>query len=436
MRFLAHQFDRVAVLILLIITEGVFWPPDAYFSAATGQLPRGSDPYSIAFNAALIAFLALAYFVRSKETLPVLRSAWPILPLLTLAYLSALWSVAPDIVLVRATKVAATALFGVYLIGRSDMAGFVALFVKASLAAVAASLLISVFSPDLALSTNPDYTTAWRGAFTDKNELGLVAALGELFAIYAFSNRYGSRWLSGIAVPANLLLLYRSDSITSVILLPIGLYVGLLGSAFRRRNRAGLAAAFGLLLLGVIGAAVLAGEADQVAAELGRNLTLTNRTRIWELVIPYIARRPWLGYGLETFWLPQGVEANQVWAMLQWQAPHAHNVWFEMCLSLGLIGAAFAAFLWVSAFWRAVRLLFGPPAPDVPFCLVLLVAIFVQNLVEYTFFRGDEIAWALFAATFAHLGRTAAARRRPRMPFAAASGPRFPVAAPAYPAAR
>jgi exopolysaccharide production protein ExoQ len=137
------------------------------------------------------------------------------------------------------------------------------------------------------------------------------------------------------------------------------------------------------------------------------------------VILPYIARRPWFGYGLESFWLPQGVEANQVWAILQWQTPHSHNLWLELCLSLGLVGAALAALLWTSALWRVVRLLFGAPAPDVVFSLVLLVAIFCDNLVEYAFFRGNDILWLLFAAIFVHLGREVAARRRSAAPIAA-----------------
>jgi O-antigen ligase len=418
MKILARHFDQLAVFILLIISEGVFWPPEAYFSGAPDQLPT-SDPYSTAFSAALFGFLAVACLLRADTVGPLLRTAWPMLPLLVLAYLSAYWSPVPDVVLVRATKIAATALFGIYLLGRGDMADFVALFVKVNLVAVAASFLVAAIDPSLALSTNAEYLNAWRGAFTDKNELGMITALGTLFAIYAFRNRYGSRWLSGVAIPTNLLLLALSDSRTPLLLFLVCLYVAFFAGALRRRSGAGMAAAFAIGVLGLVGAAVSFGFYDQLLAALGRNPTLSNRTRIWEVILPYIARRPWFGYGLESFWLPQGVEANQVWAILQWQTPHSHNLWLELCLSLGLVGAALAALLWTSALWRVVRLLFGAPAPDVVFSLVLLVAIFCDNLVEYAFFRGNDILWLLFAAIFVHLGREVAARRRSAAPIAA-----------------
>jgi O-antigen ligase len=434
MKLLAHHLDRLAVFIFLIIAEGVFWPPEAYFSGTPNQLPT-SDPYSTTFNAVLISFLAVACLARAQAVGTVLRSAWPILPLLALAYLSALWSIAPEVVVIRATKIAATALFGIYLIGRGDMGSLISLFVKVNLVAVGASFLVAVVVPGLAHSTDPNYAHAWRGAFTDKNDLGMTAALGTLFASYAFRSRCGSRWLSGVAIPGNLLLLYLSDSRTPLLLFLGCLYVAVLASTLRRRSGAGLAAAFAIGVLGLIAAAFTLGFYDQILAALGRNSTLSNRTRIWEVILPYIARRPWLGYGLETFWLPQGVESNEVWTILQWKTPHSHNLWLEMCLSLGLIGAALAALLWVNAFWRAVRLLFGAPAPDVVFSLVVLVAIFGDNLTEWAFFRGDDIQWLLFAAAFVYLGREAMSRRRSSTPIAA-TGRGLPAAAAVLRAAR
>lgn len=419
MKVLAHRVEQLAVLVLLILAEGVFWPPDQYLGSNQADL-FAKDPYNTGLYAALIAFLAMACSGRAGAILRLLRSAWPLLPLLALAYLSAFWSSAPDVVVVHATKVAAMALFGIYLLGRSDMPGLVALFVKASLVAAAASFLVAAIAPGLELSTDVSYPHAWRGAFTNKNELGISAALGIVFAVHAFGNRYGPRLLSGIAIPANVVLLYLSDSITSQLMLPAALYVALLGSAFRRHSGAGLVAGFGLAVLGLAGAAIAAGAFDQLLAMLGRNPTLTGRTRIWESVMPFIAQRPWLGYGFDTFWRPHGVEANQVWGVIEWQAPSAHNSWLEMALDLGLIGCGLAAFAWLAAFWRGARLLFASRGGHAVFGLVLLAATLVDNLTEYTFFTFP--LWALFAAVLAHFGQELLAGRT------AAPKPRIAIA--------
>jgi exopolysaccharide production protein ExoQ len=326
MKFVLSHLERIAVFALLVIATGVFWTPSTYFAGDRAQL-WANDPYSTVFNAVLIAFLAVACLARADAVLPLLRAAWPIAPLLALAYLSAYWSQFPDVVLLHTTKIAAMALFGIYLIARGGVGDLVALFVKVSLVAAAASVAIFIVAPALAFSTNLGYETAWRGAFTDKNELGMVAALGGLFAAYAFRNRYGSRLLSGIAIPINLLLLYLSESRTPLVLLLTGIYVGIVARAFRRHTGMGLVTGFLLTVLGVVGTALSVAFLGDLLAALGRNPTLSDRTQIWGTVIPFIEQRPWLGYGLDSFWLPEGHEANIVWAVLNWKAPSAHNLW-------------------------------------------------------------------------------------------------------------
>lgn len=428
MKVLAYHLDQILVFALLIITVGICWPPTAYFDPTASALPV-SDPYSTVFNAVLIGFLVVACFVRGEAMGPLLRSAWPALPLVALAFLSAFWSSAPDIVLTRAIKIVATAIFGLYLIARGDMPGLIALFVKATLVAAGASFIIAFTSPKLVLASNSEYVNAWRGAFTDKNELGIVAALGFLAAAYAFRYRYGSRFLSGLAVPANLILLWLSDSITATLIVPMSFYLFALGGSLRRRNSAGMFAVFGLVVLGLVAIVVAVSMYSDILVAVGRNATLSNRTRIWQVVIPYIEQRPWLGYGLESFWLPDSLGANQIWQILQWQTPHSHNMWLEMCLSLGLIGAFFCAFLWFNAVWRAAIVLIRGQTSDAAFALVLLASVFVANLTEFDFFRGDDIQWMLFAAAAGYLGR--AALRRPVASAAAIGAPRQPLPVPA-----
>jgi len=106
-----------------------------------------------------------------------------------------------------------------------------------------------------------------------------------------------------------------------------------------------------------------------------------------------------------------------------------------MCLSLGLIGAFFCALLWFNAFWRATVVLIRGETPDAAFALVMLTGIFVANLTEFDFFRGDDIQWLLFSAAFGYLGR-AAIRQRSTAASVSARERRLPVAAPAYRAAQ
>lgn len=431
MNVMARHAEQAAVFVLLLILEGVFWTPSTYFG---GPHPNvwANDPYSTAFNIALIGFLAVAFVLRAGMVLPVLRLAWPMLPLLVLAYASFAWSALPSIALVHAVKVTLVTLFGIYLLARGEMANVIALFVKANFAAaVLCFVVFAVARPLVYSATVPLIEHAWRGVFSDKNGLGINAAIGIIFAVYAFRPRYGSRVVSGLAVPANLLLLYLSQSRTSLVLVLVAFYVALTAGTLRRRSGFGLVLGFGLVVLGLAGAALALGFAGDLLAALGRDPSLSQRTRIWATALPFVAHRPWFGYGFGNFWLPQSQQANIVWGVLNWKAPSAHNGWLQLALDLGVVGCFLAAFVWLAAFGRGLRLLFVPAAREVAFAWVLLTALFVENLTEYAFFNEGWV-WALFCAVFVHLGRELQVRRAGARaaPASAMALPAFPLAVP------
>lgn len=149
---------------------------------------------------------------------------------------------------------------------------------------------------------------------------------------------------------------------------------------------------------------------------LGRSPTLTGRSSIWDTVVGYIDRRPWLGYGYGAFWRNEAVEARTIWGTFHWTAPHAHNAWLEIGLALGIVEMAGITLLWLAAFYRAGRALPRalPRARHAVFCSALLVAMLVVSLTEYEFFRPDTFLWVLFTVAFVHLGRAPLAYPGPR----------------------
>ena len=124
-----------------------------------------------------------------------------------------------------------------------------------------------------------------------------------------------------------------------------------------------------------------------------------------------IAQRPWLGYGFGAFWRPGEVEARTMWQMLHWIVPHAHNLWLEVGLGLGIVGMTGITLVWLAAFYRGIRVLTAPGARHAVFCLAMLTAILVENLTEYEFLKAGSLYWVLFVAAFTYLGREALAAR-------------------------
>ena len=424
MKFIATRLEVLLSLAFLWITAGIFWPPLSYFKIGETVRLDAADPTNTMAYALFGAFLVLVAIVRRAEMLRGLRSAWPVFGLVARAYLSAVWSAAPDLVLRRATTLAITTLFAVYLVLRFDLDRLIATLLKLNAIAVVGSFAVAAVAHQLVLHGSIDYPTAWRGVYTSKNTLGGMSAVGIVLAVYALWRGYGSRLIAAAVIPGNVALLYLSQSATPLMLLLVTAYVAIAASAFRKRNAAGFAMGFIMVLVGMLGIALIVIGWTEVLAALGRSATLTGRTRIWQMTLDNIAQRPWLGYGFGAFWRPAEVEARTMWQVLHWIVPHAHNLWLEIGLELGIVGMIGVTLVWIASFWRGIRVLTEPAARHVVFCLAMLTSILVGNITEYEFLRAGSSDWVLFVILFTYLGREALAAR------VAAAARRRPVAAP------
>jgi exopolysaccharide production protein ExoQ len=415
MKFIATRLEVLVSLAFLWIVWGIFWPPLSYFRKGTALPLDASDPSNTVAYGVFAAFLLVVSIVRRDEMLRGLRSAWPVFTLVALAYLSAFWAEVPDLVLRRATTLAITTLFAVYLIVRFEMGRLVAVLVKFNAIAVVGSFAIAALAHPLVLNASIDYPTAWRGVYSSKNTLGGMSALGILIAVYALRQGYGSRLIAAAVIPGNLALLYLSQSATPLLLLLATAYVVVTASAFRQRNAAGSAMGVALVLIGILGIGLIVTQWADVLSALGRSATLTGRTRIWQMSLDNIAQRPWLGYGFGAFWRPAEFEARTMWQILHWVVPHAHNLWLEIGLELGIVGMTGVTLVLLAAFYRAIRVLTAPAARHVVFCLALLTAIVIGNLTEYEFLKAGSSDWVLFVVAFTYLGREVlVARAEPR----------------------
>jgi O-antigen ligase len=401
----ARFLERKATFVYLILFAGIMWPPDAYFSGSMVTPQGQSNIYDFLEFALLAPFLGFGFLALRRELPRVLLVAWPVLALCLIAFLSAYWSDYPAIVVRRAGTLTLSTLFGVYLGARGDFAELVAALVKVFAIAAVASFFAIVALPQAATVTGEYYTHAWRGAFTDKNDLGLACGEAIMLSAYALKRGYGPRWLTLATLAAFLVLLAGSQSKTPIVFMMAASYGAMVVLALRRRSAGGLIVGYALLVAGMAGTAILAMTWQDVLLALGRDPTFTNRTRIWQLALEYIGFRPWLGYGFGAFWQETSADAQIFWTSLGFKTPHAHNSWLEIVLGIGWVGLGVTVLGWLAVFYRTLRVATAPHAEHVAFCMALLVAILFENLSEYEFFRAGRLMWALFVAVLTYLGR-------------------------------
>ena len=343
----------------------------------------------------IYAGLALAALWQSRQMVAAMFARPLFVALAILACCSFAWSLAPTLSLRRGVALGTTVVFALYLAVRLGPLDLLRLLGWSWLLLAGLSLISGVVSPGFAQMTEV-HVGAWRGFWYEKNTLGgHMARAGLLFAGLSLLDSARRRvWLMGLASASALVLL--STSKTALLGLVLGLAFFCWGCAMARGWRQAVLLGWLGSFIALIAGAVFLLAPDLVFDLLGRDPSLTGRTEIWGALSSAISDRPWLGHGYGVFWIEQSEPAFWVRQTVQWDAPTAHNGWFETALGLGLVGLALAVldYLWIlaKAGWVALKS---------PFALLVaatLAQLLLFSLSESVIAMQNSIVWVTYGA--------------------------------------
>ncbi len=259
---------------------------------------------------------------------------------------------------------------------------------RAEVRAIEAACLVTAYylaaHPETRLlnQLDPSLGNAWRGGFDHKNELAIFAAFCIPW-ILAFGP---TRRRRQIAVVALIVLVLGSRSATGLIGLTVALFtwcwVGLMQHRAARRRAMMVGFTVPLITVALFG---VWASLTSIADSLGKDPTLSGRTKIWHALWPKIFERPWLGYG------PSGLYGGYV---NQWNVDvirevgffhtHTHNGFLEVQVALGVVGLALAMALVASTIIGAIRLF--DEAPNIArWALACIMPLLVMSVSERTF---------------------------------------------------
>ena len=340
--------------------------------------------------------------MRPGATFRVLIRQPFLLTLLAIIAASIFWSVNPDQTARRGFALVCTTLGGVALAARLRWPQLAEVVAAAFAVLIVACFVVCLAFPRIGIMTEL-FPGAWRGLWREKNGLGGNMAFGFcILAAAAILNPPRAKlWWTFAALA--LVLVLMSTSKTSLVSLVLG--VGAIGFVLvaRRGPAAGAAATWAGVTGVVLLAAFILFAADVFFAILGKDATLTGRTKIWSAVMREIEDRPWLGYGYQAVW---GDKTG--WGPFAWisknagfQAQHAHNSWLEQWLGMGLVGLVAWGLFYLQTMTLAVISVFRDRGALLafPFLVVYsLVALTESIAAIYNDFR-----WVLFVAFAAKL---------------------------------
>lgn len=390
-RLTAWRTLTLGAAALIFLTYSQFWVfpllGDAGNPAASG-LVRAL--YLPAYGAALF-LLALS----PREGLTALARQPFLVVLLLIAVASSAWSVAPDQTLRRAIALGFTTLGGVMLAARYRWPQLMELLAGSFAFLTVVALLASLAIPSIGVM-HELFPGAWRGVWPEKNALGGIMALGFMVLASAavLNPRRAAVWLPFAALA--LLLVLMSTSKTSLVALLLG--AGGIGLVFlvRRHPATGVAT----IWLGALGVAMVAGvflfAADVFFDLLGKDATLTGRTKIWDAAMRQIELRPWTGYGYGVIWDVKGPWTPLAWIIKDagFTPIHAHSAWIEQWLGLGLFGLAAFGLMYLQTLALAAVALFR--SPGAYFAVPFLIVYSLMSLTESIAVTFHDFRWVMF----------------------------------------
>jgi O-antigen ligase len=181
-----------------------------------------------------------------------------------------------------------------------------------------------------------------------KNMLGQLAGFGLLFWLHAGLSRERpwGRVVAGAALSIVLLGLSRSSTSAFATVLAALLLLILVKSPANMRRLmpyivtafAALVVAYALAILKVVPA--FSALLLPVLELSGKDMTFTNRSAIWAIVVENIQQHPWLGSGYGGYWTGPvpGSPSYRFVTELYFYPTESHNGYLELISDLGVLG--------------------------------------------------------------------------------------------------
>jgi O-antigen ligase len=396
----AGPFERIFAFSVLLLSTGAFMSLTVRRGQGTED-SSGQTQLQLVWTAIYCVTVVLVAW-KCRAALKDLCREYLLVALSLFALSSTVWSDDPGVSLRRGVALVLTCVFGAYLGSRFSLREQLRLCAYVGVVCAGFSFIFGL----LGLG-NPveDIPNAWYGIFVHKNVLGRMMVLSVLiFAVCARAEpeKKARHWFAA-GLACVVLLLARSATSLVVLAAMMGFLVccpwlRLSKSALMKASIACLAT-FGL---GVYWASQ---NVEQILALFGKDFTLTGRLQLWILSTVMALQRPWFGHGYNAFWLGPGSASEHILAVVQWDAPHAHNGLLELWLELGLAGVALFLAGFAVYVWRAIVFFRRNAAAESLWPLCFLTFMFLSNLTESDFLARNTIFWILYVAAVVTLGR-------------------------------
>ena len=321
----------------------------------------------------------------------------PFLLLFTLwATLSVLWSTDPGATLRRVIQVWGIILIAIaFCLAGWDRYRLVNVMRGTHSLLLIASLLFVVLIPGYGVHIGGSHDGAWRGVTTHKNAMGGLAAVSFLLIVHGWAGRHVYWYRALPMLMLALLFLVMARSSTSLLIglasaplvwvlarPPVSSEGWLLKTVLVVSLVAVLPLHFYTMIYGFPTFTDIIGP---IAELFGKDVTLTGRSDIWELMWVEISRHPLEGAGYGAFWLGAEGGSGEIAQKLNFYPGQAHNGYIDILNETGLVGFVLMMLFLATHFVQMART--GFDRSNFSFYFATFAVMLVWNMTESSLFR-------------------------------------------------
>jgi exopolysaccharide production protein ExoQ len=396
--------SNVLVHLLFAIGMMIVMPMFVLQLAADPVTLQFTNSRVLQFGNILTAMFAVAMIAWSVQAVKIAMRCWPLLVLLMLAYLSSIWSYDVAATIRGCNTFLIASLLGVAMASRLSPASCIRLIVRTLTFACLLSIIWVILFPQEGMHQATDayqnqHAGLWRGVFSHKQGLGVVAGLTTgLLASYG-SIVFRSPLLRIAAFVCGVSCLVGSGSATGLlisIVLPATSYVNCwIGSrppALRNGTMTIL-----MIVIGTAYALFHVGALDFIMPLLGKSEDLTGRADFWPWVMSNIRNSgPILGGGFASGWEVVVAPSMSI-----------DNGYIQLLVGFGYLGTAIVLAMYVRTLLAAIRLVVADRPESVAIRTFPFVIIFIElflNITEATFMT-KSIHTVLIAVAICQIAR-------------------------------
>lgn len=392
-------FEWLIFVVVLLVQQNAFVSlPILLQSVPLTEMREFDNPYNGAAVALSLLCIGGMCLFRLQAIAGIARTNVVALLFTGLVVLSISWSIHPDITIRRAVGYVLTMLVAALLPLRFGVGRFMKVLSLSFAVSAIGSIAFVFIAPQYGIMQEEGLAGCWQGVFCTKELFGSVMAVAvfvEAYIVVSCADR--QRWrLCLLGLYCVLVILSRSKTaLLTVVVYSVGVCVLLLWKRHRLLGLIGvMGIAFGLLTAFV----VVELAPDLALSAIGKDSTLTGRTRLWPVVIELVKERPALGWGYRAMWQPNDPMTRRIDDIAGFAVPSSHNAFLEIALQLGLTGVALMIFFIFVALRQGARCFVKGRNSLGYFTIMFVISALMAGITTGTLGQNQVIEWLVFNA--------------------------------------